>query len=55
MEARSLLPGLQFKELEDGVWSVRIGLHWRAVAHKRGEDFMWFWIGSHADYNRLIR
>jgi hypothetical protein len=35
-------------------WSVRIGRRYRAVAVERGEDLVWFWIGSHADYDRLI-
>jgi len=45
---------LHFKPVQEGVWSVRIGLHWRAVAYKDGEDFTRFWIGSHADYDKLI-
>lgn len=45
---------LQFKEIRAGIWSGRIGLHWRALARQTGEDVTWFWIGSHADYDRLI-
>ena len=50
-------PGLQFKPLHGvagGVWSVRIGLSWRALATIRGDRVTWFWIGSHADYDREI-
>jgi len=46
---------LQFKEVRPGIWSVRIGLHWRALARRNGEDLQWFWIGSHADYDAIIR
>jgi hypothetical protein len=34
--------------------SVRIGLHYRALAVEAGEDIVWFWIGSHADYDHLL-
>jgi hypothetical protein len=27
---------------------------YRALAIRDGEDFIWFWIGSHADYDRLL-
>jgi steroid 5-alpha reductase family enzyme len=48
-------PSLRFKHLEDGVWSVRIGIHYRALGERRGEDMRWFWIGHHAAYDRLTR
>jgi hypothetical protein len=50
-------PGLQFKPVPsagEGVWSVRIGIHWRALGVRDGELMIWFWIGSHADYDRMI-
>lgn len=34
--------------------SVRIGLHYRALAVETGEDVLWFWIGHHAEYDHLI-
>ena len=36
-------------------WSVRVGLHHRALAVKHEDDLVWFWIGSHADYDKLIK
>jgi len=48
-------PSLQFKCVSEKyqVFSVRIGIHWRALGYReagRGEDtLIWFWIGSHAD------
>jgi hypothetical protein len=36
------------------VFSVRIGLHYRALAVQEGEDLIWFWIGSHSDFDDLI-
>jgi hypothetical protein len=46
-------PSLHFK-LAGRYWSARIGLHYRALAIRDGEDFIWFWIGSHAEYDRLL-
>ena len=46
-------PSLQFKKI-GSTWSVRIGLHYRALALERTEGFVWFWIGSHGEYNNLI-
>jgi hypothetical protein len=50
-------PSLKFKRIHghDRVYSVRIGLGWRAVGLVDGPQFSWFWIGSHAEYVRLIR
>ncbi len=48
--------GLQFKKLAGcpGWWSVRIGLHYRAVGAREGDTIRWFWIGSHATYDKLV-
>ncbi|HDH50747.1 MAG TPA: hypothetical protein ENH04_05000 [Nitrospirae bacterium] len=35
-------------------WSVRVGLHYRAVAVEVLSGLLWFWIGSHEDYNKLM-
>jgi len=48
-------PSLQFKPIHAGRFrSVRIGLHYRALGVPVSEGIQWFWIGSHADYDRLI-
>jgi hypothetical protein len=49
-------PGLQFKKLEgaDDIYSVRIGLGFRALAVVEGDRVVWYWIGSHVDYDRLV-
>ena len=49
-------PGLQFKRLEgeDDIYSARIGLDYRALAVRKGNRIVWYWIGSHADYDRLV-
>jgi hypothetical protein len=47
-------PSLELKQIAS-VWSVRVGLHYRALGVSDGEGIVWFWIGSHAEYDRLIR
>lgn len=36
------------------LWSVRIGIHYRALAVEKPEGIVWFWIGTHAEYDRLL-
>jgi hypothetical protein len=47
-------PSLHFKKV-GRYWSVRVGLRYRALAVESGDDLVWFWIGSHADYDALIK
>lgn len=47
-------PSLQFKKVGP-LWSVRVGLHYRAIAVEEGADLVWVWIGPHAEYDRLLR
>lgn len=50
-------PSLQFKAVSRTplIYSVRIGLHYRALGNREADDLIvWFWIGSHADYDDLI-
>jgi len=46
-------PSLQFKKV-GRYWSVRVGLRYRALATVMDGGYLWFWIGSHADQDRLI-
>ena len=47
-------PSLQYKCIRDDLWSVRIGLEYRALAIKDGDRVQWFWIGTHAGYDRML-
>jgi hypothetical protein len=47
-------PSLHFKELAPDLWSVRINIVYRALARRRGDLVVWFWIGTHEQYDRLI-
>lgn len=52
-------PFLHFKKITlNGceLWSVRVGGDYRAVCREREAGIVaWFWIGTHAEYNRIIR
>jgi hypothetical protein len=41
-------------EQKGEVWTVDIGRSYRAIAYREGNDFHWFWIGTHESYNNLI-
>jgi hypothetical protein len=49
-------PSLKFKKLPPHaeLWSVRITNDYRAVDRWRGDVILWFFIGSHADYDKLL-
>jgi hypothetical protein len=47
-------PSLHFKRVTGDLWSVRVGRGHRALAIEGKAGFQWFWIGSHADYDRLV-
>jgi hypothetical protein len=47
-------PSLHLKKVER-YWSVRIGLHHRALAVLIEDGFLWFWIGNHSEYDRMIK
>ena len=46
-------PSLHFKRIGH-FWSVRVGLHYRALARRHEADVVWFWVGPHEEYDRLI-
>ncbi|MEI6879741.1 MAG: hypothetical protein EBZ58_07745 [Bacteroidetes bacterium] len=47
--------GLYFKKLHPNeIYSVRISISYRALSVKEGDTFIWFWIGNHAEYDKMI-
>jgi len=50
-------PSLDFKQVSrrNPVFSVRVGIGWRALGLKRGEAVIWFWIGSYAEYDHILK
>lgn len=49
-------PGLQFKCVspDQPIYSVRIGIGYRALGLRSEDQIEWFWIGSHAEYDDLL-
>jgi hypothetical protein len=47
-------PALQFKQV-GRYWSARVNMNYRAVAVKAPDGWVWFWIGTHAEYDKLIK
>jgi hypothetical protein len=46
-------PSLHFKKVKR-FHSVRIGAKYRALGVDTPDGILWFWIGSHADYDRIV-
>jgi len=46
-------PSLHFKKTGP-YWSARVGLHYRALAVDATDGLLWFWIGTHAEYDDLV-
>lgn len=49
-------PSLDYKRVANRspIYSVRIGIGWRALGLLENGVMQWFWIGSHADYDRML-
>lgn len=50
-------PSLQFKRVDAQapIYSVRVGRGHRALGWREGETVVWFWIGDHDEYDRILR
>ena len=50
-------PSLNFKRVvrRHPVYSVRVSAGYRALGVMEQNDIIWFWIGSHQEYDRLLR
>ena len=47
--------GPSISSVQEGGGDVgQFALRYRALAAETGDAYLWFWIGSHADYDRLI-
>lgn len=58
LKFNSAHPSLQFKKLigKRIVWAVRVGDHYRVLGREReNSTLIWFWIGTHEEYNQLIK
>ena len=50
-------PSLHFKRVHSTspLYSARIGRHWRALGLSEAGTMYWFWIGTHSEYDKIIR
>jgi mRNA-degrading endonuclease RelE of RelBE toxin-antitoxin system len=49
-------PSLRFKKVHpsEPIYSVRVSRDFRVLGVLESETMIWFWIGSHRDYEKLI-
>ena len=47
-------PSLHFKKVLS-FRSIRVGIHHRALGVEVRGGILWFWIGNHAEYDRLVK
>lgn len=50
-------PSLQFKRVSQRqpIYSARVSLNYRALGLLEKEHIYWFWIGTHAEYDELLK
>lgn len=53
LKSDSRHPSLHFKRIGK-FWSARVGAHYRALGLEVEGGVYWIWIGTHADYDKLI-
>lgn len=53
LKANPSHPSLQFKKC-GRIWSARVGINYRAIASPIDHGFLCVWIGSHAQYDKLL-
>jgi len=54
LKENSRHPSLRLKKV--GIfWSARVGISYRALGKEREEGIIWIWIGTHAEYDQLIK
>jgi len=48
---------LQFKLVSQRqpIYSARVGLNYRVLGLLENDHIYWFWIGSHAEYDELLK
>lgn len=49
-------PGLRFKQVhaDPPIYSARVGIGHRAVGAMDGDTIVWYWVGSHSNYDKLV-
>jgi hypothetical protein len=49
-------PGLGFKKIDqhENIYSARVGIGYRALGQVSGDEIVWFWIGPHSEYDKML-
>jgi hypothetical protein len=49
-------PSLRFRQVHPTrpIYSARINIQYRALGIRDADSIIWFWIGSHDEYERLL-
>ena len=45
---------IRFKKIK-GFWSARIDARYRALGIMDGDTIVWFWIGTHDEYEQILK
>ncbi len=50
-------PSLHFKRIHSNrlIFSVRISKNYRAIGVVKDDEIIWFWIGTHSEYDKMIK
>jgi len=54
LKANPKHPSLHLKKVGK-YWSARVGRKYRTMAVEINEGLIWFWIGTHPEYDRLLQ
>ena len=56
-QENSYHPSLHFKRVHSTrpIFSIRITRNHRAVGVLQGDEMVWFWIGGHSEYDKLLK
>jgi hypothetical protein len=53
LKADARHPSLHFKKVGP-LWSARVGDRYRVLGSEVEYGVLWFWIGTHADYDKMV-
>lgn len=50
-------PSLHYKQIHNTklIYSARVGISYRVLGVQQNNEMIWFWIGSHNDYDKLLK
>lgn len=55
LQENPLYPSLHFKKTSTGLWSIRITNDYRVLGYENDGQIIWYWIGPHSEYEKMIR